>query len=195
MGYVRTGEDLPDACPKCRYPLRREFNFCPSCGQRIHDVCPQCRALLEPGWHYCATCGAPSVTEAPPGLLEPDQDAALSQRAEAHNTRGTELYENDEYEEAIREFGAAISLAPDSAIYRTNLAVALSEKGEYERAVSEFKEALRLDPENVSAHLQLGYTYQEMEKPMQAVEAWQKVVALAPDSPEAAEAREALENV
>lgn len=195
MGIVRTGDDLPEACPKCHSPIRREFNFCPSCGERLHETCPQCRAVLEPGWRFCPTCGLTVGGQEVMPYLTPDQGLEMGQRAEAHNTRGSELYDNDEYEEAIREFSTAISLSPNNPLYHTNLAVALSETGEFERAVSEFQTALRLDPNNAAAYLQLGYTYQEMERPMQAVEAWRKVIDLAPDSPEAGEARNELNSI
>lgn len=197
MGYVRTGEDLPDACPRCRFPLRRDFNYCPSCGQNLRAVCPECQALLEDGWNFCAVCGT-NVSGKAAGLPTLEEEAVgqpLQQRAEEANARGSELYENDEYEEAIRQFGQAVALVPDNAIYHTNLAVALSETGEYERAVAQFQEAIRLDPANAAAFLQLGYTYQEMEKPREAVDAWQKVIQLAPNSSEAEEARAALENI
>lgn len=213
MGYVRTGEDQPEACPKCRFPVRREFNFCPSCGERLRDVCPNCRAEMESAWRFCTVCG--TSAQAAASLGEPAREAfgvlaaggepasiplapsgtELHQEAEAHNTRGSELYEQDEYDEAIREFSEAVSLIPTNAIYHMNLAVALSEIGEYERAVREFQEALRLDPGNTSVYLQLGYTYQEMEKPRQAVECWKKVIEINPDSSESEEAREALESI
>lgn len=202
MEVVRTGNSQPEACSNCGSPLRQEFNFCPMCGERVREVCPHCRAPLEPLWNYCAICGASLAMseEAEPNdtLLETALEYLESpeeERAEAHNTRGSDLYERDEYEAAIREFSAAVALAPNNATYRVNLAVALSEIGEYERAISEFEEALRLDPNHVGAYLQLGYTYQEMERPLQAVEAWKKVLELAPDSPEAEEAREALESI
>ncbi|MBI3946264.1 MAG: tetratricopeptide repeat protein [Armatimonadetes bacterium] len=203
MGYVRTGESQPEACPSCGSPLRREFNFCPACGERVRDICPNCRADVEPAWAYCAACGVPLAgrEEAEPAeaAAEPSLGYLVTdgagERAEAHNTRGSELYERDDYEEAVREFSAAVDLAPHNPVYRVNLAVALSEMGEHERAVPEFEEALRLDPSNVGAYLQLGYTYQEMERPRQAVDAWKKVLQLAPDSPEAEEAQDALENI
>jgi tetratricopeptide (TPR) repeat protein len=202
MAVVRTGDDLPEACPRCRALLRRDFNFCPSCGERLREVCAHCRADLEPGWAYCAACGtARDARAGGPGaeavvpLLEVEPLGDLEARAEAHNTRGSELYENDDFDEAIREFSAAVSLVPTNATYHTNLAVALSEIGEYERAVSEFHEAIRLDPGNAGTYLQLGYTYQEMERLQQAVEAWRQVEVLAPDSPEAEEAREAMDSI
>ena len=197
MGVVRTGEDLPAACSHCHSPVRPEFNYCPSCGMRLRDVCRECRSDLEAGWYYCAVCGAPSAGDAQQVEVDVEREGVpdLVARAEAHNTRGSELYDNNEFDEAIREFTAAISLDAVNPVYHTNLAVALSELGDYDRALAEFKEAVRLEPSNAGAYLQMGVTYQEMERPREAVEAWKKVLELAPDSPEADEAREELENV
>ena len=210
MGVVRTGEDAPEVCPRCRRPTRRDFHFCPTCGERLQEVCSACRAALEKDRVFCANCGthrearavlfaaAEPVREQEAGVLPSEEDglaSVISERAEEHNSRGSELYENDEFGEAVREFSAAVSLVPTHPVYRTNLAVALSEMGEYERAVSEFLEALRLDPDNVGAYLQLGYTYQEMERLQDAMDAWRRVVELAPDSAEAEEARDAMESI
>lgn len=212
MGVVRTGEDSPEVCPRCRRVTRRDFNFCPSCGERLQEVCSACRATLEQGALFCVKCGthrdaravlvAVGQPSAPGDVAfaalaagETDTVDLVQERAEEHNARGSELYENDEFAEAVREFGAAVSLAPANAVYRTNLAVALSEMGEHSRAVAEFQEAIRLDPDNVNAYLQLGYTYQEMGQEGAARDAWQQVVQMAPDSPEAEEAREALDSL
>ncbi|MDH7570345.1 MAG: tetratricopeptide repeat protein [Armatimonadota bacterium] len=211
MGVIRTGEEQPEACSGCGQPVRREFNFCPSCGVALRAVCPTCHGVMEPGWKFCVVCGTNPEAEVAmrrhlqaalagrPAVAVSGDDlpevSEIDERAEAHNTRGTELYENDAYEEAVREFSAAVSLNPTNPTYHVNLAVALSEQGDFDRAIAEFQEALRLDPENVAAYLQMGYTFQEMEQPRRAVEAWKKVIELAPGSAEAEEAEEALDSI
>lgn len=208
MGVVRTGEDSPEVCPRCRSVVRRNSNFCTTCGERLRGVCSACRAPIEEEWAFCANCGthrdaravlfavAEPMAEGGAAPLEMGTPApVIEERAETHNSRGSELYENDEFSEAAREFSAAVSLVPNNAVYRTNLAVALSEMGEYSRAIAEFQEAIRLDPGNSGAYLQLGYTHQEMHQLQDAVEAWRKVIELAPDSAEAEEAREALDTI
>jgi len=204
MGVVRTGEDSPEICPRCRLVIRREYNFCPSCGERLQGVCSACRTPIEEEWAFCANCGthrdarAVLFAVAEPvgeGAMAPVEAGMIEERAEAHNSRGSELYDNDEFDEAVREFGAAVSLVPGNAVYRTNLAVALSEMGDFGAAVREFREAIRLEPGNASAYLQLGYTYQEMHQLQDAIETWRKAIDLAPDSDEADEAREAIESI
>jgi hypothetical protein len=79
----------------------------------------------------------------------------LNMTPENHKMRlnlGTAYMNRGRTDEAIEQFGLAITLAPENVKYRTNLARAYSVKGWHGRAREEFEHALRLDPDSAEAH-------------------------------------------
>ena len=47
------------ACPRCGYPLEREYLICPSCTQRVRNQCEVCERALDPSWRACPYCRTP----------------------------------------------------------------------------------------------------------------------------------------
>jgi type II secretory ATPase GspE/PulE/Tfp pilus assembly ATPase PilB-like protein/FixJ family two-component response regulator len=47
------------SCRHCAQKLEANFEFCPSCGDRVKLTCEGCRAALERSWKTCPFCGAP----------------------------------------------------------------------------------------------------------------------------------------
>lgn len=76
--------------------------------------------------------------------------------AEEHVQRGAALFSQSNWEEAIKELGAALKLAPDRADVHANLGMAHYFKGNSAAAVVEFQAALRLEPERLDAAHGLG---------------------------------------
>jgi|WetSurMetagenome_2_1015567.scaffolds.fasta_scaffold182543_3 Tfp pilus assembly protein PilF len=64
-------------------------------------------------------------------------------------TAGVEAARQDDWEEAFRQWTAAVEREPGSAAGHNNLAVACEKKGAWAEAAREYETALRLDPENV----------------------------------------------
>jgi len=63
-------------------------------------------------------------------------------------TAGIRAAEEDNWEEAFRQWAAAVEREPGSAAAHNNLAVACEKKGAWDEAAREYETALRLDPEN-----------------------------------------------
>ncbi|MGT2437195.1 tetratricopeptide repeat protein [Bradyrhizobium betae] len=69
--------------------------------------------------------------------------------------KGGLLYKTGRLTEALSCFEIATGLAPDDALIRNNLAVALADSGRKDEAIIEFGHVLRLQPDNVNAHHQM----------------------------------------
>lgn len=205
-------------CEKCGGRIHWGAAFCSDCGSLIAQRCAACGSMIAPGREYCTACGrqlgsdrvdagvARSMStrlrsaresvmdSAEAGASEPvDSPRALSP-AEQHNTRGRELFEDEQIEDAIVEFEEAVRQEPSNASYRCNLAVAYDEAGRDDDALKEYKQAIKLDPEDLTALLSLGYLYSEKEDFENARATWSKILVIAPDSAEAQEARDNIKN-
>jgi len=100
--------------------------------------------------------------------LHNDQDALLQFRAavkadprepNVHFGLGYLLWKRQQYDEAIQEFHAELSNAPDNSQALACLADAEMKSGHPEAAPPLFEEALRIDPGIELAHLDLGILY------------------------------------
>ncbi|MDQ2732039.1 MAG: tetratricopeptide repeat protein [Armatimonadota bacterium] len=200
---MSSSEPTPDfTCSSCSAFLESEFNYCPFCGHRARLVCQACHAPLQDNWTWCPTCGqrsGPEPVSIPTMIIPGAGDATPAQvvnsAAEDFNRRAVELYEAERYEEAIEEFHKALAMDPANSVYHCNLAVAYGEQGDAAKAFDEYQRALALNPTDLTALLNLGYTYHEQGQNDQAQNEWQKLIEVAPNSPEAEEARDNLRTI
>jgi hypothetical protein len=44
------------SCPKCEYPVEKNYLRCPKCQQRLKDPCPSCGKPVDPRWVLCPYC-------------------------------------------------------------------------------------------------------------------------------------------
>jgi predicted amidophosphoribosyltransferase len=202
------------SCPSCGTPAARDHSYCTHCGKEVRTTCDECDRLLRRSWAHCPDCGAPapgviaagggavrierresrepSTPFVEPGDVQPSRG---SDEAEALNQRGIEAYEREQFDQAIDLFRRALALDPRNATFHCNLAVACGEKGLDYEAFNEYQQTLALDPSNVTALVNLGYLYSEKERYEEARDCWERAIRIAPDTPEAAEARASLENL
>jgi len=47
------------SCPKCEYPVEKNYLRCPKCQQRLKDPCPTCGKPVDPRWALCPYCEGP----------------------------------------------------------------------------------------------------------------------------------------
>ncbi len=96
----------------------------------------------------------------PPAQAQAAKDDSAAQAKEAqakdHLARGTALFEQSKWDEAIAEYREALRLKPDDAVAHRNLGAALYGKGDLDGAIAEYREALRLQPNYAQAHANLG---------------------------------------
>jgi Flp pilus assembly protein TadD len=78
---------------------------------------------------------------------------------DAHLNLGLTLADQDQVEEAKKEFQLAISLNPQDGFPRHELAALLMDEGDYRGAIGQLKDVVRLEPDNFEAHLDLGICY------------------------------------
>ncbi len=71
----------------------------------------------------------------------------VKQQAESYNVEGLECYEKWEVDDAIRNFKAAVRLAPDDPEYHLNLARARARFGQWEEALTSLRDFLDLEPD------------------------------------------------
>lgn len=76
---------------------------------------------------------------------------------------GNALVFQEAWDDALREYLAAVETEPALAEAHYNLGVAFAARGQLERAVSAFKEALDHNPHLYEAHFALGRCYQRLD--------------------------------
>lgn len=83
-------------------------------------------------------------------ISAPRKPKAASDPA-AKNARGLDLFRSMQYEDAEKEFRAALAAKPDEAAYYNNLALTLALIGQEDEAEALLKEALALNPRHIEA--------------------------------------------
>jgi serine/threonine protein kinase/Flp pilus assembly protein TadD len=86
-----------------------------------------------------------------------------------------------QWNEAIRFYGIALSLRPQSALAHVTLSLALLSAGRADDAILCCQEALRLDPDLAATHNNLGYAMKMKGELDQALRCYQKAINLKPD--------------
>jgi tetratricopeptide (TPR) repeat protein len=71
----------------------------------------------------------------------------VKQQAESYNVEGLQCYEKWEVDDAIKNFMAAVRLAPEDPEYRLNLARARARFGQWEEALTSLRDFLDLEPD------------------------------------------------
>jgi Flp pilus assembly protein TadD len=182
------------ACDSCGKPVRADFAFCPWCRRVLHRVCLKCGAVSAQEWKFCPRCGAEleqaAVAAPSRGVRVPEEEPVSD--AERFNKAGSDLYDREEYGDAIVQFLKAVDLEPDNPLYEGNLAVAYHDAGMPEQAMDHYKRAVMLDARDTTCRLNMGHLYASMEDKDNARDCYNQVIALAPESEDAEEARQAL---
>jgi stress-induced-phosphoprotein 1 len=126
---------------------------------------------------------------------------------EAAKADGTKAYADSRYDEAIRFFTHAISLAEDfegaddeaqrrdrlAACY-ANRAQCLRQHQDYHAVIDDCTEAIKLKPDYAKAYLRRGFAYEAVEKYKQGLEDMKMVQQLSPGTVEASKAITRLTN-
>jgi peptidoglycan/xylan/chitin deacetylase (PgdA/CDA1 family)/uncharacterized caspase-like protein len=118
----------------------------------------------------------------------PTQTAASAQR----NDKGTALFREKKYDEALREFQEAVKLAPASALAANNLGFTYFKLGRFPESVQWFEKALALDPARAIAHANLGDALVALGRKPEAKVAFEKYLELQPTARYADEVRKKL---
>jgi tetratricopeptide (TPR) repeat protein len=142
--------DLPSAakwCPKC---FNRE-------GSTVEGL-DAYLALMDEVYHASASPSPAGGLKAAatPGIAENNYlSAVLPDTDNVHNIIGVTLLQEKRYEEAAREFRAALALREDSPDANRNLGTALAAMGNVEEAITYLQRAVQLAPNNEFAKKEL----------------------------------------
>lgn len=141
---------------------------------------------------------APPVSEAPP--LDETRAAQLREAAEGapddvqvRVDLANLYFDSQRFEDAIPWFEAAIMLDPEAVDVITDLGVAYFYIDDTDRALAQFARSLEVDPAHAKTILNLGIVRAVGNQDLDgAFEAWEEVLRVAPGSPEAMAAADAI---
>lgn len=144
---------------------------------------------------------APSGQQAQP--LDENRAASLKATADANpkdaSTRsqlGNLYFDAGRFEDAAKWYAAALDVNPKDANVSTDLGISYYYMNQADRALAQFDRSLEIDPKHTKTLLNIGivraWGKQDLEG---AAKAWEKVVEVAPNSEEAARAKQGLDGI
>jgi len=75
---LRVKQLSEQACPKCEYPVEKNYLRCPNCRARLKDPCPSCGTPVDPRWALCPYCE--TVLEKPKPRRKPEPGRRAERR-------------------------------------------------------------------------------------------------------------------
>ena len=105
-------------------------------------------------------------------------------------------FDSGRFPDAARWYEEALRLEPRNPDVSTDLGIAYYYMNQPDRALEQFERSLKVDPKHSKTLLNLGVVRAFAKQDLKgAADAWQQIVDMAPDSPEARAARQALEGL
>jgi len=159
------------------------------------------RAAAAPQVQQAGPAGAQGQPAAP--ALDENRAAQLKAEAEKDPRNaeprvqlGNLYFDAERYDEAARWYTAALEIDPNDPNVSTDLGIAYYYTNQVDRALQQFDRSLQIDPKHSKTLLNIGvvraWGKQDLEG---AARAWEQVIAVAPNSPEAARARQGLDGI
>jgi cytochrome c-type biogenesis protein CcmH/NrfG len=116
--------------------------------------------------------------------------------AESRVQLGDLYFDAERFAEAAKWYMDALRVDPRNVNASTDLGIAFYYMNQADRALEQFNRSLAIDPKHTKTLLNIGivraFGKQDLEG---AAKAWQQVIDIAPDSPEAGMARQALQGL
>ena len=145
-----------------------------------------------------ATAQTPARPTPPP--LDVQRAAELERQANAEPANaavrvdlGNLYFDAERYDLAGSWYEAALKLNPRDVNASTDLGVSYYSLNQIDRALAQFEHSLSVDPVHTKTLLNKGIVLAFGKQDLEAASrAWERLVAVAPESPEAARAKEAL---
>ena len=116
--------------------------------------------------------------------------------AEARIQLGNLYFDSERFEDAVKWYEQAVQVAPQNVNASTDLGISYYYTNQPDRALAQFDRSLAIDPNHSKTLLNVGivraFGKQDLEG---AAKAFQRVLDVAPGSPEARAARQALDGL
>ena len=165
-------------------------------GSQQAGVSPQ-----APAQQQAAAPAPPAAAAAQP--LDESKVAALKAEAEREPRNsaprvqlGNLYFDGERYDEAARWYTSALEIDPQQVNVSTDLGIAYYYSNQPDRALAQFDRSLAIDPRHSKTLLNIGVVRAFGKQDLQgAAQAWQRVIDVAPNSEEAARARQGLEGI
>lgn len=144
---------------------------------------------------------APALPMPPAGGLDVQRRIAGEEQLVAQDPKnaqawialGNDYFDTKQRQKAVDAYARALELKPNDPDVLTDQGVMYRELGAFDKAVANFKQANQLDPRHVQSVYNLGVVYAfDLKDRDQALAAWRRVVEIAPSSPQAVQAQQAM---
>jgi tetratricopeptide (TPR) repeat protein len=139
--------------------------------------------------------GPPAAAPALPGQIAALEGMAAKEpkNAQLWIQLGNLYFDSHQYQKAIDAYDKALAIQPNNPDVITDQGVMYRELKQFDKAVASFERAQQIAPTHVQSAFNLGVVYlHDLNLPDKAAAAWNKVIAMAPNSPQAGQARQAL---
>jgi len=114
----------------------------------------------------------------------------------AHVQLANAYFDAERWADAIKWYEASLKLDPKNVDASTDLGVSYYYSSRTDDALKQFDYSLKLNPTHTKTLLNQGIVLAFGKRDLKgATDAWQKVVQIAPDSPEAAAAKQGLQGI
>jgi cytochrome c-type biogenesis protein CcmH/NrfG len=109
---------------------------------------------------------------------------------------GNDYFDTQQRQKAIDAYQHALELKPDDPNVLTDQGVMFREVGQFDRAVANFQKANQVDPSHMQSLYNLGVVQAyDLNQADKAIQTWNRVIEKNPMSPQAAQARQAIDDV
>jgi tetratricopeptide (TPR) repeat protein len=107
-----------------------------------------------------------------------------------YNIKGTALYNQGTYDEAITYFDKVLAIDPNNILALYNKALALKKLGTYDEAITYFDKVVAIDPNNINASIGKGNTLYSLGRYDEAIESYDEALSINPNDDLAKENRD-----
>ena len=151
----------------------------------------------------------PPPSAMPPSALVPETGAvqqriAAEERLAAQNPKdvqawialGNDYFDTNQAQRAVDAYAKALALQPNNADVLTDQGVMFRKLQAFDKAIANFQRAHQVDPRHMQSIYNLGVVYAyDLQDQAKAIAAWNRVIEEAPQSSQAAQARQNIQGL